>query len=119
MSDLPEDVVERVARAMFAAIEKHQGVQVIATLDDVGLYWLKHMARAALVASGYVQMREALEELANACFDEFCGDTTEDGDDREPDDSNVYAGERDGEGITFGKIRRARAALAAARGEGK
>jgi hypothetical protein len=55
------------------------------------------------------ELEAALRELSDACIAEFG-----DGEDapREPDDSSVFAGVPDGQGITFGMLRRARAALA-------
>lgn len=53
------------------------------------------------------ELEAALRELANACISEF-GDGT---DTNEPDDGSVYVGYPDGTGITFGMLRRARAAL--------
>lgn len=52
-------------------------------------------------------LEAALRPLAEACLAEM-GDGR---DADEPDDGNVFAGEPDGQGITFGMIRRAMAAL--------
>jgi hypothetical protein len=48
---------------------------------------------------------EALRELTKAFVNEFGSG------EYEPDDSSVYVGHPDGEGITFGMLRRARRAL--------
>lgn len=55
------------------------------------------------------KIEAALRELVDACIAEF-GDGEEAP--REPDESSVYAGVPDGQGITFGMLRRARAVLA-------
>ena len=54
-------------------------------------------------------LERALLDLTNACITEF-GDGTEPPP-FEPDESSVFAGVPDGGGITFGHLRRARAAL--------
>ena len=53
------------------------------------------------------QLEGALRELAVACQEEFGDGMADD----EPDESSVFAGIPDGEGITFGMIRRALAVL--------
>jgi hypothetical protein len=55
-------------------------------------------------------LEEALRELADANFDEYCSDATESGEVPCTDDEEVSFGERPCS-ITFGMIRRARAAL--------
>lgn len=55
------------------------------------------------------KLEAALRELTDACLAEF-GDG--EAAPREPDDSSVYAGVPNGQGITFGMLRRARAVLA-------
>jgi hypothetical protein len=55
-------------------------------------------------------LEEALRELADANFDEYCSDATESGEIPCTDDEAVSFGERPCS-ITFGMIRRARAAL--------
>lgn len=55
------------------------------------------------------ELETALRELTDACLAEFGdGETAP----REPDDSSVYAGVPNGQGITFGMLRRALAVLA-------
>ena len=51
------------------------------------------------------ELEAALRPLARACSTEFGIDETE------PDDSSVYAGGIDGQGITFGLIRNALSSL--------
>jgi hypothetical protein len=63
--------------------------------------------RAETAEARAERLAEALRELADAVFAEFCGDETES---MEPDDSKVSYPE-DRCHITFGMIRRARAAL--------
>lgn len=65
----------------------------------------KHRAALARIA----ELEAALRELTDACLAEF-GDG--EAAPREPDDSSVYAGVPNGQGITFGMLRRARAVLA-------
>lgn len=58
------------------------------------------------------ELEAALRPLAEACLADM-GDGRDTG---EPDDGSVYAGVPDGQGITFGMIRRAMAALANSEG---
>jgi hypothetical protein len=62
----------------------------------------------ACAKSRIAELEAALRELTDACIAEF-GDGEKAP--REPDESSVYAGVPDGQGITFGMLRRARAAL--------
>lgn len=60
MTDLPSDVVERVARAI--ARELYVDTEYLSPDKETGTEWI--MARAALVSSRYMEMREALEKIA-------------------------------------------------------
>ena len=128
-----EGDVERVAREIarvcdFAGDDKHGEYFAFysARASAVALAAIKAMpSLSAAEARGEARMREraaedagqeALEQLVAACEQEFTSDDTEtdgggDGPWREPDDEAVFHG-ADGPGaITFGHIRRARAAL--------
>lgn len=73
---------------------------------EAGAY--EHEKKMRLAAEARLaQANEALKELVTACETEFCGPITDD----EPDDEAVMAGQDDKSSITFGMIRRARAAL--------
>lgn len=67
--------------------------------------WRRVEAKQSAMAARIAELEAALRPLARAFSTEFGT-----GDD-EPDDSNVFAGEIDGQGITFGLIRNALRAL--------
>lgn len=61
MSEIPDEVVERVAKAIFDAIAFTDGVAMTKPLDAEGRHWLQIMARAALLECGWAEMKEALD----------------------------------------------------------
>jgi hypothetical protein len=70
---------------------------------------IAELATRLLDAEARVKVLEkVLGPLAEACFDEYCSDDTEKGDHKCEDDEPVSFGKCP---ITFGMIRRARAAL--------
>ena len=78
MTDIPDEIIERCARAIFDGIKSQDGVQLIRDLDDEGLHWLKIMARAALTAVRYGEMREALKTslcVLCACRDGYAAES--------------------------------------------
>lgn len=115
MTDMPEDVVERVARAMWNETRP----DLVSRWDDVAEMVkdvTRSQARAALVASGYVQMREALETAATEL--EHTHDVVNDGVCQWSEETERHCGGLCNQiGCLDMKIKAARAALAAARGE--
>ena len=72
MSDLPDEIVERVAKVLGGEI-KAQSFYSFSTEEGKFLYCsdsnvtldANALARAALVASGWAEMKEALEKIAD------------------------------------------------------
>jgi DNA-binding transcriptional regulator PaaX len=62
MTDLPDEIVERVARAIYLSNNRRYGGKW--DLVETKEVWLD-AARASLIASGWGEMREALEKTAN------------------------------------------------------
>lgn len=88
--------------------KEHRAMAQVVTMLD-GETYREGEANARLISAA-PDMAEALQELLTACLEDF-GDP----DDGWSDNESVAVGERSP--ITFGMLRRARSALAKARGE--
>lgn len=76
MTGIPNEVVERVARALYEAVPQTANLRTWESLDTKGnSRWRLAAilrAQAALSASGYVEMREALAGYLDDCDNEEC-----------------------------------------------
>jgi hypothetical protein len=102
------DIVERLRADDLLSCD-HSG----AYLHDVCCIVEEGADTITRLRSQLKEMAEALGELTDACFREFCSDATE-GEFRNADDEAVA---HPSSHITFGAIRRARSALSRYRGE--
>lgn len=100
MTDLPDEIVDRVAKAIYEIHPLNSEMRTWDSLPDNSTHRYASIlrARAALQASGWVEMREALQELIRV-------------------DANLVPGSTEHDDALGDIVNKARAALAAARGE--
>ena len=68
-SDLPDEIVERVALVLC----KNANTPGLSWNSYLGRAYWKELARAALTASGWAEMREALNSLLKTVVEDLAG----------------------------------------------